>query len=74
MFLFPWLDWCIDILDFEKIDFLAHWPFLAFSAPQNAHFHKKDLTCGLSGGRRNFDMTMKKFFSVNSKFNLSVEL
>ena len=25
MFLFPWLDWGIDISDFEKIDFLGHW-------------------------------------------------
>ena len=33
MFLFPWLDWGIDISDFGKIDFLTHKPFLAFSAP-----------------------------------------
>ena len=33
MFLFPWLDWGIDISDFEKIDFLGHERFLAFSAP-----------------------------------------
>ena len=25
MFLFPWLDWGIDISNFEKIDFLSHW-------------------------------------------------
>ena len=32
MFLFPWLDWGIDISDFGKIEFLTHKPFLAFSA------------------------------------------
>ena len=30
MFLFPRLDWDIDISDFEKIDFVAHEPYLAF--------------------------------------------
>ena len=25
MFLFAWLDWCIDILDFEKIQFFVSW-------------------------------------------------
>ena len=25
MFLFTWLDWCIDILDFEKIQFFVSW-------------------------------------------------
>ena len=34
MFLFPWLDQSIDISNFEKIDFLAHKPFLAFSPQQ----------------------------------------
>ena len=34
MFLFPWLDQSIDISDFEKIDSLAHKPFLAFSPQQ----------------------------------------
>ena len=33
MSLFPWLDWGIDISDFEKIDFLGHERFWAFSAP-----------------------------------------
>ena len=51
MFLFPWLDWCMDILDFEKIDFLSHEPFLAISAPKKPHFHKKNLTCGPGTGR-----------------------
>ena len=38
MFLFPWLDWGIDISDFEKIDFLDHERFLAFSAPWKRDF------------------------------------
>ena len=38
MFLFPWLDWGIDISDFEKIDFLGHGRFLAFSAPCKSDF------------------------------------
>ena len=38
MFLFPWLDWGIDISDFEKIDFLGHERFLAFSAPWKRDF------------------------------------
>ena len=38
MFLFPWLDWGIDISDFEKIDFLGHGRFLAFSAPWKRDF------------------------------------
>ena len=38
MFLFPWLDWGIDISDFEKIDFLAHEPYLAFLAPWKGAF------------------------------------
>ena len=38
MFLFPWLDWGIDISDFEKIDFLAHEPYLAFLAHEKALF------------------------------------
>ena len=38
MFPFPWLDWGIDICDFEKIDFLGHGRFLAFSAPGQADF------------------------------------
>jgi preprotein translocase subunit SecF len=33
MFLFPGLDWGIDISGFEKIDFLTHEQFLAFLAP-----------------------------------------
>ena len=36
--LFPWLDWGIDISDFEKIDFLAHEPYLAFLAPWKGAF------------------------------------
>merc|ERR1711951_124852 len=38
MFLFPWLDCGIDISDFEKIDFLGHGRFLAFSAPCKSDF------------------------------------
>ena len=38
MFLFPWLDWGIDISDFEKIDFLGHERFWAFSAPWKRDF------------------------------------
>ena len=38
LFLFPWLDWGIDILDFEKIDFLGHERFWAFSAPWKRDF------------------------------------
>ena len=38
MFLFPWLDWGIDISDFEKIDFLGHERFWAFSAPCKRDF------------------------------------
>ena len=38
MFLFPWLDWGIDISDFEKIDLLGHGRFLAFSAPCRSDF------------------------------------
>ena len=42
MFLFPWLDWGIDISDFEKIDFLGQWaifgdfgvPFWSIFGPQ----------------------------------------
>ena len=33
MFLFPWLDWGIDISDFEKIDVLAHGRFLGVTSP-----------------------------------------
>ena len=33
MFPFPWLDWGIDILGFEKIDFLTHEEFLWLLAP-----------------------------------------
>ena len=33
MFLFPWLDWGITILDFEKIDFLAHGQFWGVPSP-----------------------------------------
>ena len=33
MFLFPWLDWGIDISDFEKIDFLGHGPIFGCSQP-----------------------------------------
>ena len=62
MFLFPCLDWCIDILDFEKIDFLSHEPFLAFSAPPKTHiFTKKLLFVGSVQGGRNFFMTRKIF-------------
>ena len=56
----------------KKIHFLAHEQFLAFSAPKNPHFQKKVLTCGFSRDRRNFDMTMKKFF-VRAKFKLFVK-
>ena len=38
MILFPWLDWGIDISDFEKIDFLGMGGFLVFPAPGQAHF------------------------------------
>ena len=33
MFLFPWLDWGIDISDFERIDFLGHGAILGCSQP-----------------------------------------
>ena len=33
MFLFPWLDWGIDISDFEKIDFLGHEAISGCSQP-----------------------------------------
>ena len=33
MFLFPWLDWGIDISDFEKINFLGHGAFLGIPSP-----------------------------------------
>ena len=33
MFLFPWLDWGIDISDFGKIDFLAHGRFWGVPSP-----------------------------------------
>ena len=33
MFLFPWLDWGIDISDFEKIDCLGHGRFLGVPSP-----------------------------------------
>ena len=33
MFLFPWLDWGIDISDFEKIEFLGHGAILGCSQP-----------------------------------------
>ena len=35
---FTWLDWGIDISDFEKIDFLGHERFWAFSAPRKRDF------------------------------------
>ena len=39
MFLFPWLDWGIDISNFEKIDFLGHGAILGCSpAPGQADF------------------------------------
>ena len=33
MCIFPWLDWGIDISDFEKIDFLGHGAILGCSQP-----------------------------------------
>ena len=33
MFLFPWLDWGIDISDLKKIDFLGHGAILGCSQP-----------------------------------------
>ena len=38
MFLFPWLYWCIDILDFEKIDFWAHARFWGVPSPWEGWF------------------------------------
>merc|ERR1711954_192598 len=39
MFLFAWLDWGIDISDFEKIDFFGSWgDFRVFPAPGQADF------------------------------------
>ena len=47
MLLFPWLDWGIDISDFEKIDFFGSWSdFEVFPAPGLADFeHQRHLRC-----------------------------
>ena len=47
MFLFPWLDWGIDISDFEKIDFLAHDPYLAFLDDFFFYFENQDEKGGI---------------------------
>ena len=38
IFLFPWLDWGIDISDFEKIDFLGHGRFSGVPSPWAGSF------------------------------------
>ena len=38
MFLFPWLDWGIDISDFEKIDFLGSWAIFGLLSPLQKRF------------------------------------
>ena len=38
MILFPWLDWDIDISDFEKIDFLGHRRFSGVPSPWAGSF------------------------------------
>ena len=70
MFLFPWLDWGIDISDFEKIDFLGvmsdFWPF---QPTAGAIFDSEDLqSIGLRVAQKKnfeefFSEVFKKFLS-----------
>ena len=45
MFIFPWLDWGIDISDFEKIDFLVMGDFGVFPATEQAEFLQQRHLC-----------------------------
>ena len=61
MFLFPWLDWGIDISDFEKIDFLGHGAILRCSQPLSRLILNMNGT--YVGGQKIFKRCgMKNFF------------
>ena len=78
MFLFPWLDWGIDTSDFEKIDFLGHERFLAFSAPWSRAFLTLErIFRGPLGGPRvkifqNFFRNFSKNFYSFEKYILGI--
>ena len=58
MFLFPWLDWGIDISDFEKIDFLGHGRFSGVPSPWAGSVFFKDFSTA-----RNFLVLENEIFS-----------
>ena len=61
MFLFPWLDWGIDISDFEKIDFLVHGAILGCSQPLGRMI--LNINDPYAGGQKIFKKCgMKKIF------------
>ena len=69
MFLFPWLDWGIDISDFEKIDFLAHEPYLAFLAPWKGAFLDPQVEFRPHSGGVEYSTCLKIF--IFWKYNVS---
>ena len=69
MFLFPWLDWGIDISDFEKIDFLAHEPYLAFLAPWKGAFLGPQVEFRPHSGGVEYSTCPKIF--IFEKYNIS---
>ena len=69
MFLFPWLDWGIDISDFEKIDFLAHEPYLAFLAPWKGAFLGPQVEFRPHSGGVEYSTCLKIF--IFWKYNVS---
>ena len=69
MFLFPWLHWGIDISDFEKIDFLAHEPYLAFLASWKGVFLGPQVEFRPHSGGVEYSTCLKIF--IFWKYNVS---
>ena len=73
MFLFTWLDWCIDILDFEKIQFFVSWAIFGVfsSAILEPNFAVEFVVslCVLIGPVE-YSMVRKVFKTCQMTFNL----
>ena len=68
MFLFPWLEWGIDISDFEKIDFGGHERFLTFSTLLKRVFDIGDNFEGPIESPQGENFIWKNFFGILKKF------
>ena len=69
MFLFPWLDWCIDISDFEKLIFWVMSGFWHFQPPENVLFWHWSLFSGPHWEGPGWNFSIFFFFGIFQKIS-----